>query len=163
MTPVYDLTGFEQATLSFWYWYSNNGSGNPNEDAFLVQASSTGGAPWIQIDAINTNLNSWAMKEYRLDNYIPMSADVRVRFIALDEGAGGSLVEAALDDIFIGAVICQTALIGDLNNDGFVNSADLGIQLGNFGICTGTTCLGDLNSDGVVDSADTGALLTNFN
>ena len=163
MTPIYDLTGFDEATLSFWYWYSNNGSGNPNEDAFLVQVSSTGGAPWIQMEAINTNLNAWSLKQYQLSDYIPLSADVRVRFIALDEGAGGSLVEAAVDDVFIGAVNCPSVLFGDLNNDGSVNSADLGIQLGNFGICTATPCLGDLNSDDVVDSSDTGLLLANFN
>ncbi len=46
----------------------------------------------------------------------------------------------------------------DLNNDGVVDSADLGILLLNFG----SPGLGDLNNDGTVDSADIGLLLLNF-
>lgn len=43
----------------------------------------------------------------------------------------------------------------DLNGDGIVNGADLGLLLGNWG----GTGLGDLNDDGVVDGGDLGTLL----
>jgi hypothetical protein len=51
--------------------------------------------------------------------------------------------------------------IGDLNLDGVVNGADLGLMLGAWGACPGGTpgCLGDLNLDGVVTGADLGLLL----
>jgi uncharacterized protein (DUF2141 family) len=45
---------------------------------------------------------------------------------------------------------------GDLNGDGVVNGADLGILLTGWG----TSGAGDLNGDGVVDGADLGILLT---
>ena len=53
------------------------------------------------------------------------------------------------------------ACIGDLNLDGVVNGADLGLMLGAWGACSGGTpgCLGDLNLDGVVNGADLGLLL----
>ena len=45
----------------------------------------------------------------------------------------------------------------DLNHDGVVNGADLGIMLGSWGACVG--CPADLNADGVVNGADLGLLL----
>ncbi len=47
---------------------------------------------------------------------------------------------------------------GDLNTDGLVDGADLGLLLNNWG----GTGLGDLNADGVVDGADLGILLNNW-
>lgn len=48
----------------------------------------------------------------------------------------------------------------DLNGDGVVDGADLGILLGSWGPCPG--CEADLNGDGVVDGADLGMLLGNW-
>jgi len=45
----------------------------------------------------------------------------------------------------------------DLNNDGQVNGADLGLLLGAWGPCSG--CAADLNADGQVNGADLGLLL----
>jgi len=47
----------------------------------------------------------------------------------------------------------------DLNQDGVVNGADLGLLLGAWGACPGTPCPADLNADGVVNGADLGLLL----
>ncbi len=46
----------------------------------------------------------------------------------------------------------------DLNGDGVVDGADLGILLSAWGRCVG--CTADLNGDGVVDGADLGVLLS---
>lgn len=45
----------------------------------------------------------------------------------------------------------------DLNSDGVVNGADLGLLLGSWGVCPG--CPADLNADGVVNGADLGLML----
>jgi len=47
--------------------------------------------------------------------------------------------------------------IGDLNDDGVIDGADLGVQLSAWGLCTG--CAADINDSGVVDGADLGLLL----
>ncbi len=52
-----------------------------------------------------------------------------------------------------------TAIVGDVNGDGDVDTADLGGTLGAFG---GMGPFGDINGDGVVDTADIGLLLGNF-
>jgi len=56
-----------------------------------------------------------------------------------------------------------TLKIADLNCDGVVNGADLGILLSSWGQCVdGALCPADLNGDGVVDGADLGILLSNW-
>lgn len=50
----------------------------------------------------------------------------------------------------------------DLNDDGIVDGADLGLLLGGWGLCPGDPCLGDLNLDGIVDGADLGLMLGQF-
>ena len=47
---------------------------------------------------------------------------------------------------------------GDLNLDGTVNGADLGLMLATWGPCSGN-CAYDLNADGLVNGADLGLLL----
>ena len=47
----------------------------------------------------------------------------------------------------------------DLNDDGIVNGADLGLLLGAWGPCTTEPCVGDVNGDGLVNGADLGLIL----
>ena len=53
--------------------------------------------------------------------------------------------------------------LGDLNDDGIVDAADLALLLGNWGPvdCAGSGCP-DFNGDGVVDAADLAQLLGNW-
>lgn len=51
--------------------------------------------------------------------------------------------------------------VGDLNFDGTVDGADLGLILANWGPC-GSPCDFDLTCDGLVDGADLGILLSNW-
>ncbi|MCB9837857.1 MAG: hypothetical protein H6813_00825 [Phycisphaeraceae bacterium] len=57
------------------------------------------------------------------------------------------------------ALIAPCSFIADLNGDGVVDTADLGILLGAFG---SAGPLGDLNGDMIVDTADLGILLSSF-
>jgi hypothetical protein len=57
-----------------------------------------------------------------------------------------------------GNVISGNCCIGDLYPNGFVNGADLGILLSEWGPATSTTTA-DLNMDGAIDGADLGILL----
>jgi len=50
---------------------------------------------------------------------------------------------------------------GDLNGDGCVDQADLGILLTDWN-CTGGDCPGDCDDDGDTDQADLGVLLAHW-
>lgn len=51
---------------------------------------------------------------------------------------------------------------GDLNGDGIVNSADLGLLIAAWGPCGKGACPADLNDDGAVNSADLGLLIADW-
>lgn len=53
----------------------------------------------------------------------------------------------------------MTGPVGDLNGDGRVDTADLGLLIANFG---SNNPAADINQDGVVDTADLGLLISNF-
>ncbi len=57
-------------------------------------------------------------------------------------------------------IVSGDAIPGDLNGDGVVDGADLGLLLNAWGTCGG--CAADLNGDGTVDGADLGLLLSNW-
>jgi hypothetical protein len=80
---------------------------------------------------------------------------MRLRFEARDLG-GGSLVEAAVDDVRVSRFECVNARPADLNSDGAVDGVDLGLLLGAWGPGNGPA---DLDASGAVDGADLGIML----
>jgi hypothetical protein len=61
------------------------------------------------------------------------------------------------------AQIINSCFIGDLDEDGVVGGADLGILLLAWGECSrGAACPADLSGDGAVDGEDLGTLLLNW-
>ena len=56
---------------------------------------------------------------------------------------------------------CTPPLVGDLDGNGTVNGADLGLLLAGWGAC-GTPCPADLDGNGQVNGADLGLLLANW-
>ena len=63
----------------------------------------------------------------------------------------------------MGAYEFQAGCPADLNNDGVINLADLGILLADFGCTAGPgNCPGDVDGDGDTDLADLGILLSEF-
>ncbi len=77
---------------------------------------------------------------------------------------GGIDQDVLIGDLSISMVVeCPPAgNPADLNDDGIVDGADLGLMLGAWGLCTDDPCLGDLTGDGLVDGADLGLLLGEF-
>ena len=67
---------------------------------------------------------------------------------------------ACIEDICKG---CVTTNLADLNFDGSVDGADLGLMLSAWGVCSSGNCVADLNGDGMVNGADLGLLLIAFN
>ncbi len=72
---------------------------------------------------------------------------------------GTGLVDISFSDFsFTLPNECEEPVLGDINGDGVVDGADLGILLNNWG----GDGAADLNGDGIVDGADLGLLLNNW-
>ncbi len=74
----------------------------------------------------------------------------------LFSGAVTGIDYSASLEVSIVAMEVDAAVFGDLDGDGLVGSADLGLMIAAWGPCPG--CLADLNGDGMVDAMDLGEL-----
>jgi hypothetical protein len=99
-SPLLDLTGYGTVTLRYYRWFTNDTGNSPNEDPWVVEVSSDGGTNWIGLEGTTVSERIWKLMEFNLEEHINVTDQVRVRFIASDNG-GGSVVEAAVDDVQI--------------------------------------------------------------
>ena len=78
-------------------------------------------------------------------------------------GAGEVVPTGFIVDNLVYATGGPQPCVGDLNGDGVVDLADLGILLADFGCTAGPgNCPGDIDGDGDTDLADLGILLAEF-
>jgi hypothetical protein len=157
VSPAFDGTTIDGATVSYFRWYSNNTGAVPNSDAMQVELSNDDGSTWALLEEVSTNANSWVRAEFSIADVLEPTTAMRVRFVASDLGEG-SLVEAGVDLFTVGGVDCGSSCLGDLNGDGAVNGADLGLLLAQFGVAGSA----DFDGSGTVDGADLGLLLAAF-
>ena len=133
-------------------------------DYFEFQVSNDGGDSWTYIENSNITNNEWITNQYLLSSYISLNNEVQFKFIASDEffdgdnGSGGSIVEAAIDDfnIFVFEGSSCNNQIGDPNADGVTNVLDIVLMI-SYILETGTLpeiCSADLNGDGLVNVLD---------
>ncbi len=100
-SPTIDLSGTTSALLTYYRWYSSNTGSNPNDDDLIVDVSSDNGLTWHNLETLTYDDRRWEKRQFYLEDFITLTDQVKLRFIAQDNGAGGSIVEAAIDDISI--------------------------------------------------------------
>ncbi|MCA9753182.1 MAG: T9SS type A sorting domain-containing protein, partial [Gemmatimonadetes bacterium] len=99
LSPVWDMTGKVNVKVKFEHWYSNNTGAEPNADNWVIDISNDGGSSWTNV--LNTAANfAWTTDLVDVDILFGTPGQIRLRFIASDL-AGGSVVEAAVDDVRI--------------------------------------------------------------
>ena len=129
-SDISDLSDYNDVLLTYWRWYTNNLGNNPGSDLWNVQVSSGSDTIWVDLELTTNSLNQWSERRFVLSEYIELSESVQFRFIASDvfndgdNGSGGSLVEAAVDDFKL-EIIGYELLDGDLNYDSQVNIIDI--------------------------------------
>ena len=142
--------------VSYWRWFSNDRGPQPGVDTLQVQITASG-STWVTLETVKENAGVWVHREFRIDDYLPPGASMRLRLIASD-GAEDSVVEGAIDDIQVRVAGCESCY-PDCNADGSLNLAD-------FGCFTTRFALGqfyaDCNGDFSLNLADFGCFTTKF-
>jgi hypothetical protein len=110
-TPVFDLANATTATISYWRWYSNSWGNSPDQDWWDVEVTSDG-VDWVSLEHTQQTQAEWVQMVFQLGNYIDLTDQVQVRFVASDEG-DGSLVEAAVDDFWLDTEGAGSTAVGD--------------------------------------------------
>jgi choice-of-anchor B domain-containing protein len=109
-TPVLDLSqANESATISYWRWFSNSAGASPFEDVFRIDISNNNGQTWTNVETVGPTgevSGGWFQHSFRPADLLPLTAQMRMRFVAADEGSG-SVVEAAIDAFRIETLLCE--------------------------------------------------------
>jgi hypothetical protein len=109
LSPVIDLTPFANPVMAYWRWYVNAPptGANPASDWWQVEISNDGGQTWQFLENTLQQDVSWRRNAFRVADIIEPTSEFQMRFIASDSTTlgeyldGGSLIEAAVDDIIL--------------------------------------------------------------
>jgi hypothetical protein len=99
LSPIFNLTGYTQATVSYYRWYSNDTGAEPGTDYWVVDVTADG-TNWVHVENTNVSNRTWKLMQFNIGAYVSLTSQVRFRFIASDYDPG-SLVEAGVDDFSI--------------------------------------------------------------
>ncbi len=109
-SPYFDLTEYVDPVFTYYRRYSNASgtSANPGNDVWEVYITDNG-TDWVRVERTHTEDNTWRRNAVRVLDYVDNTEDVAFIFIAEDSVRaddasgfnGGSLVEAAVDDLFL--------------------------------------------------------------
>ena len=155
-SDVFDIIG-DDPRISYWRWYSNNQGSAPNQDSMPISISNDGGQSWTQVELVTENAGAWVRKEVRIADFVTPTANMKLRFVARDDGAG-SIVEAAVDDVTLTILGCPRHP-ADMNADGVLDFFDF-LEFQN--LFSAMDPLGDFNKDGVFDFFDFLAFQNSF-
>ncbi len=159
-SPSFDCTDATGTTLRFSRWL---GVERSEYDHAYVRVSNDGGLSWSTIyENSNTTFEdtSWTVEEFDLSAIADGESDVRIRFTMGTTDGSVTFCGWNIDDVVVEATLPGGGSAADLNGDGVVNGADVGLLLAEWGPCSG--CPADLNGDGLVNGADFGLLLADW-
>jgi len=110
VSPVFDLSSFEDPILDFWLWFERRGLNSPLDNCRIEVREGTG--EWLLIERIEeTPLNqtgSWRHMQYSLANWVGPNSEVQLRFRARDAELP-TRVEVAIDDLVVRESLCDCA------------------------------------------------------
>ena len=160
-SPNFDLSNINEALVTYWYWYTNNIGDNGGNDKWKVQVSADGGNSWNDLHVTSNSNTEWIKKRIKLSDYTNLTNQIKFQFIAEDifyngdNGSGGSLVEAALDDFLIEIVNSNSGITGDVNSDNLVNILDAVLIVNMIlDLIPSDFSTADLNSDNTINILD---------
>jgi C1A family cysteine protease len=128
LSPVFDLSGSDDAQVRFWYWFSNHWGHYPWEDAMEVDLTNDGGISWVQVFRTQIGDQKWREVIFELSDYLPLTSSIQLRF-AVADSLGDSLVEAAIDDFQILSSNSSPAAIENPDPDEIDGEIDPGVYL----------------------------------
>lgn len=163
LTPVFSLTPGDNATISYWRWFSNSSGAAPNTEVFQIDITSDG-VNWENVETVGPagagTSGGWVQHSFNPAAHVTLSSTMQMRFIATDPDPG-SVVEAAIDDFSVTTFSCTSVVDPcpwDLDGDGAVGSGDLASLIGTWG----QSGAADFDGSGTIGSEDLAELIGNW-
>lgn len=107
ISPVIDFSSYENVSIEFSVWYTNDYGSNKDNDYFYVSISNDNGSTWTTALTIGPDTPSpygWYDYSIQAEDFITFTSQVKLRFEVSDY-YGGSVVEAGVDAINISGII----------------------------------------------------------
>jgi len=97
-SPVFDLTGAINPTITYTRWfYNDGGNGNPN-DSLIIKIHNGSTAVTLETATANTpGMGTWVDKTFFLAGLIPLTANMTLTVYTADQFNSGHVVEAGFD------------------------------------------------------------------
>jgi hypothetical protein len=165
ISPIFDLSTAINATVTYSRWYfcsdaAPAGSTPAEVDTLFVDMSADGGTTWSRVESVSSYPvpNGWSRVSFPLRSIVAdLTSTMRFRF-SISDSPDNSTTEAGVDDFSILVATCVNPCMGDLDGNGVVNGADLGMVLAGWG----TAGSSDLDGNGTTNGADLGLLLSGW-
>ncbi len=97
LTPLIDLSGTGPALIRYARWFADLSTA---DDTFDVSISNDGGDNWTALESVTGNANAWTDAEFLVEEFLPQTESMQLRFVARDD-PNNSVVEAAIDDLVV--------------------------------------------------------------
>jgi hypothetical protein len=102
LTPLFDISQYDQPIVEYYRWYSNNRGSNPGTENWNVRIGTPTSAAWFSVENTSASDQSWRRRIFKIADYLPVATQIQLMFRAEDKTSnGGSAIEAAVDDFMI--------------------------------------------------------------
>lgn len=129
ISPAILVPAGKTISVGYWLWFSTNQGANPVEDVFRTYISTDNGETWQLSESVGpggqATRGGWQFRSFTALPGSASATSIRLMFVASDSG-GLSVVEAAIDDVFVAA--CQgsvSACAADFDQSGAVSTQDI--------------------------------------
>jgi len=110
LSPIFDLSGYEQPELSYHLWFFNDFGGSAPDDALEVRL--TNGADTVLLETVTESGSSWRDRStFFLPDLIALSNSMQLLVETSDFNDSGHVVEAAFDAFLVRET--ATTAVGD--------------------------------------------------
>jgi len=98
-SPTFNLSTYNDPFIDYSRWFFNEGGNTAPDDELVVEISNNNGATYVNVETIvdgDPNEGQWTNNNFRVLNFITLTANMKLRFRSSDLG-DGHLVEAGVD------------------------------------------------------------------
>jgi hypothetical protein len=122
ISPQFGLADAGYYQVSYARWFYND---NQDVDRLTVEISNNNGASWVTVESVPHVGTYWVYRTFNVSDYITPTAQVKVRFSAVDY-PNNSITEAGIDAFWVAALVCAPPDgLGDVNCDGTLDFKDI--------------------------------------
>lgn len=103
-SPDFNLSSYQSVRLAANYFMGQRDTGDdPNGDFFRIDVSPNAGGTWVNLVTLGDVATppNWRNLVVDLEDYIPLTNQVRVRVQAADSGPANDIVEGGIDDFHL--------------------------------------------------------------